>query len=688
MTGYPGQKLPYSVGGGRPCSPAREAACGSLPLPRRARGSTEAGRTAPLTPDRPPVLSDAIKHECGIALIRLRKPIGYYQQRYGTSLYGLNKLYLLMEKQHNRGQDGAGVATIKLDPDPGVNYIDRSRSTDKQAIQKIFERIHRGYDEALKADALSVVDPSVLKRLMPFMGEVMLGHLRYATFGKDGEENCHPRRRLNNWITRNLVVAGNFNMTNVDELFELLVSIGQHPKERSDTMTVLEKIGHFLDVENDHLAGIHRQLGYDDRQITKVITEKLDVRRILANSALDFDGGYALAGMIGHGDAFVLRDPAGIRPAYWYADDEVVVVASERPAIQTAFGLKTEQVSELTPGCALIIRKDGSYSEEKVLEPLEKRACSFERIYFSRGSDRDVYRERIALGRSVCPSILQAVEHDLANTVFSFIPNTAEVACYGMLKQMDEELDLVKERRILELGPSPDPEELRAILALRPRLEKVAIKDAKLRTFITSDDARDDLVAHVYDITYGSVRPGMDNLVVIDDSIVRGTTLRQSILRMLARLEPKRIVVVSSAPQIRYPDCYGIDMAKMGDLVAFRAAIALLKEVKQENVIDDVYERACAMVGRPIAEQENVVKDIYRPFSAQQISDKIAELLTPQDLGVEVKLVYQSIEGLHAACPDHTGDWYFTGDYPTPGGNRVVNRAFINYREGKNVRAY
>jgi amidophosphoribosyltransferase len=489
-------------------------------------------------------------------------------------------------------------------------------------------------------------------------------------------------------MTRNLVVAGNFNMTNVDELFELLVSIGQTPKERSDTMTVLEKIGHFLDVENDRLAQLHRQLGYNERQISQLIAEKLDVRQILVNSALDFDGGYALAGMMGHGDAFVLRDPAGIRPAYWYADEEVVVVASERPAIQTAFGLRTEVVHELTPGHALIIRRDGRYSEEKVREPLEKRACSFERIYFSRGSDRDVYRERIALGRSLTSAILDQVDHDLENTVFSFIPNTAEVACYGMLKGVEDEINLIKERRILELGPSPSPEKLRAILALRPRLEKVAIKDAKLRTFITADDARDDLVAHVYDITYGTVRPGVDNLVVIDDSIVRGTTLKQSILKMLARLEPKRIVVVSSAPQIRYPDCYGIDMAKMGDLAAFRAAIALLKETKQENIIDDVYDRALAMVGRPLAEQENVVKDIYRPFTAERISSKIAELLTPPDLGVEVRLVFQTIEGLRAACPGHTGDWYFTGNYPTPGGNRVVNRAFINYREGRNVRAY
>jgi amidophosphoribosyltransferase len=633
-------------------------------------------------------MSDAIKHECGIALIRLRKPLSYYQDRYGSPLYGLKKLYLLMEKQHNRGQDGAGIASIKIDPKPGFNYIDRERSTDKQAIQKIFGKVNKGYADALAADPAVAGDAALLKQAMPFMGEVLLGHLRYATFGRDSLENCHPRRRLNNWMTRNLVVAGNFNMTNVDELFDLLVSIGQHPKERSDTMTVLEKIGHFLDVENDRLAQIHRQLGYNDRQITQVISEKLDVRQILVNSALDFDGGYALAGMMGHGDAFVLRDPSGIRPCHWYADDEVVVVASERPAIQTAFALRTEQVQELRPGHALIIRKDGSFREELVREPMEKRSCSFERIYFSRGSDRDVYQERIALGRSVCPAILEAVDHDLENTVFSFIPNTAEVACYGMLKEMEDELDRVKERRIMELGPKIDAAELRRILSLRPRLEKVAIKDAKLRTFITNDDDRDDLVAHVYDITYGSVRPGVDNLVVIDDSIVRGTTLKQSILKMLDRLGPKQIVVVSSAPQIRYPDCYGIDMAKMGDLAAFQAAIALLKETKQENIIDDVYDRARAMVERPLAEQENVVKDIYRPFTAQQVSDKIAELLTPADINAEVKLVFQSIEGLHAACPEHSGDWYFTGNYPTPGGNRVVNRAFINYMEGRNVRAY
>ncbi|MBK9421849.1 MAG: class II glutamine amidotransferase [Flavobacteriales bacterium] len=633
-------------------------------------------------------MSDAIKHECGLAFIRLRKPLAHYQERYGSALYGLTKLYLLMEKQHNRGQDGAGVATIKLDPPPGANFIDRDRSTSKDAIQLIFDRIHKGIGAAMAENPMAATDAELLKQTAPYVGELLLGHLRYATFGKDELENCHPRRRLSNWITRNLVVAGNFNMTNVDELFNLLVSIGQTPKERSDTMTVLEKIGHYLDMENERLRGIYHQLGYNDRQITKMIEEKLDVKSILQQSAIDFDGGYALAGLIGHGDAFVLRDPAGIRPCYWYADDEVVVAASERPAIQTAFGLKVDQVHELEPGKALIVKKDGSYSMEEILPPLEKRSCSFERIYFSRGSDMDVYRERIALGRSVCPAILENIDHDLVNTVFSFIPNTAEVACYGMMKEMEDELDRVKERRILELGPNPDPAKLRAILALRPRLEKVAIKDAKLRTFITNESSRADLVAHVYDITYGTVRPGVDSLVVIDDSIVRGTTLKQSILKMLDRLEPKKIVVVSSAPQIRYPDCYGIDMAKMGDLAAFQAAISLLKETKQENIIDDVYDRCLAMVDKPIKEQTNVVKDIYRPFTAEQISKRIGELLTSPEIKAEVNIVYQSIEGLHAACPDHTGDWYFTGNYPTPGGNRVVNRAFINWRQGKNVRAY
>jgi amidophosphoribosyltransferase len=633
-------------------------------------------------------MSDAIKHECGIAMIRLRKPLRHYQEQYGTALYGLNKLYLLMEKQHNRGQDGAGVATIKLDPTPGRNFIDRERSTEKQAIQLIFGQIDKGLRKATGEDASLLQNPEWLKEHVPFMGELLLGHLRYATHGAGGLENCHPRRRLSNWLSRNLVVAGNFNMTNVDELFGLLVSIGQSPKEMSDTMTVLEKFGHFLDMENDRLAAIHRQLGYNDRQIGAVIAEKLDVASILQQSAADFDGGYALAGLIGHGDAFVMRDPNGIRPCHWYADEEVVVVASERPAIQTAFRLPTDAVRELSPGHALIIRKDGSFSEQQVVEPREKRSCSFERIYFSRGSDRDVYQERIALGRSVCPAILDAVDHDLENTVFSFIPNTAEVACYGMLKEMEDELDRVKEKRILALEGKPDPAELRRILALRPRLEKVAIKDAKLRTFITADDARDDMVAHVYDITYGTVRPGVDDLVVMDDSIVRGTTLKQSILKMLDRLGPKRIVVVSSAPQIRYPDCYGIDMAKMGDLAAFRAAVALLQETRQENILDDVYDRALAMVERPLVEQENVAKEVYRPFTPQQISNKMAELLTPDGINAEVKLVFQSIEGLHAACPDHRGDWYFTGDYPTPGGNRVVNRAYINFREGRNVRAY
>ncbi|MCB9168903.1 MAG: amidophosphoribosyltransferase [Flavobacteriales bacterium] len=633
-------------------------------------------------------MSDALKHECGIALIRLRRPLSYYKERHGSAYYGLQKLFLLMEKQHNRGQDGAGVATVKLDMPPGSRYIDRFRSASKQPILSVIEHIQGRIAEALEGGGVNDATTDGSLKQEPFLGELLLGHLRYGTFGKNSLEHCHPHLRTSNWMSRNLVLAGNFNMTNVDELFGLLVDIGQHPKERSDTVTVLEKIGHFLDEENQRLAHIYRQLGYNEQQITHMVAEKMDVRRILTNSAQDFDGGYALAGLIGHGDAFVLRDPSGIRPAFWYSDDEVVVVASERPAIQTAFGVKTDQVRELTPGHALIIRRSGEVSEEMVRQPAEKRACSFERIYFSRGSDRDVYRERIALGRSLCPSILEAVDHDLEGTVFSFIPNTAEVACYGVLKGMEDHLDHVKEQRILELGPTPDPAKLRRILAMRPRLEKVAIKDAKLRTFITQDNARDELVAHVYDVTYGTVRPGQDSLVVIDDSIVRGTTLKQSILRILDRLEPRRIVVVSSAPQIRYPDCYGIDMAKLGDLVAFQAAIALLQETKQENIIDDVYDRCVGEMDKPMAQVVNHVKDIYRPFTAAQISRKITELLTPPEVRADVRILYQTIEGLRAACPDHTGDWYFTGDYPTPGGNRVVDRAFINYMEGRNVRAY
>ncbi len=630
-------------------------------------------------------MSDAIKHECGIALIRLRKPLSYYKERYGTPLYGVNKLYLLMEKQHNRGQDGAGVATIKLDVDPGSRYISRHRSADKQPINRIFEHIN-GYFR--NADPAILDDPERLKRELPFTGELLMGHLRYGTYGKNKLEHCHPHLRQNNWMTRNLVVAGNFNLTNVDELFDLLVSIGQHPKEKSDTVTVLEKIGHFLDVENDRLVQQYQMLGYTDQQITDLMAEKMDIPQILKNSSADWDGGYAMAGLLGHGSAFVLRDPNGIRPAFWYADDEVVVVASERPAIRTAFDLGPDDVKELTPGHALVIQKDGTYAEQCILDPREKKSCSFERIYFSRGSDQGIYRERQELGRLLCPKILEAIDHDLENSVFSFIPNTAEVAYFGMIKGMEERLNEIKIKRILDLGPTPDPVELKRLLELRMRVEKVAIKDAKLRTFITNDEARDDLVTHVYDITYGSVNRGEDNLIMMDDSIVRGTTLKQSILRILDRLGPKRIVVVSSAPQIRYPDCYGIDMAKMGDLIAFEAAIQLLKETKQENIIDDAYERALEQVDLPKEQQRNVVKSLYAPFSADQISEKISELLTPPDLNAEVKIIYQSISGLHEACPDHLGDWYFSGDYPTPGGNRVVNQAFINYMTGQNVRAY
>jgi len=527
-----------------------------------------------------------------------------------------------------------------------------------------------------------------LKENFAFTGELYLGHVRYGTFGKNSIEYCHPFLRQNNWMTRNLVVAGNFNLTNVDELFSLLVSIGQHPKERSDTVTVLEKIGHFLDEENEELFLKFKEQGHSKQEISELIASEMDIARILERSSQDWDGGYVLAGLLGHGDAFVLRDPSGIRPAYYYEDEEVVVVTSERPAIQTAFDVTVDGIKELSPGHALVIRKSGEVKEKLIREPLPKRSCSFERIYFSRGSDKDIYNERLALGRSVCPAILEAVDHDLRDTVFSFIPNTAETAFYGMLKGVEAYLNEVKKRKILELGPSPTAEDLEKILSIKARAEKIAIKDAKLRTFIANDDIRDDFVAHVYDITYGIVTPGKDNLVVIDDSIVRGTTLKRSILRMLDRLEPKKIIIVSSAPQIRYPDCYGIDMAKLGDFIAFQAAIALLRESGRENVIDDVYEKTLGQQDLPKEAVKNYVKEIYEPFTAQEISDKIAELLTPESMQSEVQIIYQSIEGLHKACPDHTGDWYFTGDYPTPGGHKVVNKAYINFMEGRNVRAY
>ena len=632
-------------------------------------------------------MSDAIKHECGIALVRLLKPLDYYIEKYGTATYGLDKMYLLMEKQHNRGQDGAGIANIKFDVDPGQRYISRYRSNHSQPIKDIFGKINGKFEAVHKHNPKLLKDADWLKRNVAFTGELSLGHLRYGTFGGNSIEHCHPFLRQNNWMTKNLVVAGNFNLTNVDELFNILVEIGQHPKQKSDTVTVMEKIGHYLDEGNQSLYDKFKAEGHSRQEISKLIAKDLDLQKILKNSSEDWDGGYAMAGLLGHGDAFVLRDPSGIRPAFYYQDDEVVVVASERPVIQTAFNVPIEKVKEIDPGHALIIKKDGDVSMKQVREPYEKKSCSFERIYFSRGSDQDIYKERKQLGRNVVPQILSSIDNDLKNSVFSFIPNTAEISFYGMMKGMQEKLNAAKLKKIKALGDNPSDEDLQKILALRNRIEKIAIKDAKLRTFITQDDARDDLVTHVYDITYGSVYP-TDNLVIIDDSIVRGTTLKQSILRILDRLNPKKIVVVSSAPQIRYLDCYGIDMAKMGDFIAFQAAIALLKDRGMENVIEETYQKCKAQADLPKEEITNNVKDIYAPFTAEEISKKISELLTPENMKAEVDIVYQSIEGLHEACPDHKGDWYFTGNYPTPGGNQVINRAFIYFVEGIDKRAY
>jgi len=633
-------------------------------------------------------MSDPIQHECGIALLRLKKPIQYYLDKYGTAFYGLNKLHLLMEKQHNRGQDGAGVANIKLDMDPGDRYISRYRSIDDKPLQDIFDHINSRFREIEKEDPSLLKNVEYLKKNAGFTGELFLGHLRYGTFGRNSIESCHPFLRQNNWITRNLVVAGNFNLTNVDELFDVLVGLGQHPKEKSDTVTVLEKIGHFLDVENEELYAQLKPQGYSKPEIYAKIAEKIDIEKILKKASGDWDGGYAMAGLFGHGDAFVLRDPSGIRPAFWYEDDEVCVVASERPVIQTAFNLKSEQIRELTPGHALIVRKNGDVKETLINEPKEALKCSFERIYFSRGNDIEIYNERKLLGNYVVPQILEAIDHDLDNSVFSFIPNTAEVSFYGMIKGLEDYLNDRKFKAIRDLGKDITDEQLKEIIYQRARIEKIAIKDAKLRTFITQDDSRNDLVAHVYDITYGSVNRNKDNLVIIDDSIVRGTTLKQSILKILDRLDPKKIVVVSSAPQIRFPDCYGIDMAKMGDFIAFEAAISLLEERGMGDVIKNVYTKCKEQVDLPKEQIKNYVKEIYTSFSNEEVSAKIAELLTPADLNAKVEIIYQTVENLHKSCPNNLGDWYFTGNYPTPGGNKVVNKAFINWMEGKNERAY
>lgn len=633
------------------------------------------------------VMSDPIKHECGISLIRLLKPLEYYKEKYGTAFYGVNKMYLMMEKQHNRGQDGAGFASIKMDMDPGERYMSRVRSAQQQPIQDIFAQINNRINTSLAEHPEYVDDVAWQKKNIPYIGELLMGHVRYGTFGKNSIESVHPFLRQNNWMHRNLIVAGNFNMTNVDELFSNLVELGQHPKEKADTVTVMEKIGHFLD---DAVAKLYKRIkkeGYTKREASALIAERLNVGKILRKASKNWDGGYAMSGLIGHGDAFVMRDPAGIRPAYYYKDDEVVVVASERPVIQTVFNVDFDDVKELDPGHAIIVKKSGDMALKQILEPTERKACSFERIYFSRGSDKEIYQERKKLGKLVFPEILKSIDNDLENTVFSYIPNTAETSFFGMVKEAQNYLNKKKEEQILALGPNMTGEQLHKILAIRPRIEKVAIKDAKLRTFITQDSNRDDLVTHVYDISYGSVKP-TDNLVIIDDSIVRGTTLKRSILKILDRLSPKKIVVVSSAPQIRYPDCYGIDMAKLEDFVAFKAAKALHEDHGTTHLIKEIYEKCLTQTDPSNKNAVNYVQEFYAPFSAKQISKKIGEILSPEGINAEVEIIYQTIEGLHSACPKNLGDWYFTGNYPTPGGNRIVNKAFVNFFEGKNERAY
>jgi amidophosphoribosyltransferase len=632
-------------------------------------------------------MSDAIKHECGISLIRLLKPLEYYKEKYGTAFYGVNKMYLMMEKQHNRGQDGAGFASIKLDMPAGSRYMSRVRSAEQQPIQDIFAQINKRISSEIAANPTYKDNVALQKQHVPYIGELLLGHVRYGTFGKNSIENVHPFLRQNNWMHRNLIVAGNFNMTNAKELFENLVTLGQHPKEDSDTVTVMEKIGHFLD---DAVAKLYKEIkkeGYTKMEASAIIAERLNVAKILKKACKNFDGGYAMAGLIGHGDAFVLRDPAGIRPAYYYADDEVVVVASERPAIQTVFNVPFEEVIELDPGAAILVKKNGEISFKQILEPLERKACSFERIYFSRGSDKEIYQERKALGKYLFPQILESIEGDIRNSVFSYIPNTAETSFFGMVREAQNHMNREKEAQILAIGRDITSQELHEILEVRPRIEKVAIKDAKLRTFISQDSGRDDLVAHVYDVTYGSVKT-TDNLVIIDDSIVRGTTLEKSILKILDRLGPKKIVVVSSAPQIRYPDCYGIDMAKLEDFIAFKAALALHKERNTMHLVESIYKKCKAQLLSKDADVINYVTEFYAPFTVKEVSKKIGELLTAPEIRASVDIVYQSIENLHLACPNNLGDWYFTGDYPTPGGNRVVNRAFVNFYEGKNERAY
>ena len=630
-------------------------------------------------------MSDQLNHECGLALIRLLKPLDFYKKKYGSSTYGLNKLYLMLEKQHNRGQDGAGFASVKLDVNPGYRFMHRERSASQNPIQEIFNRSNNRIAQEKEKNPNWSMES--LKKNSAHVSELFLGHVRYGTFGQNSVEAVHPFLRQNNWMHRNLIVAGNFNMTNNKQLFNDLVKLGQHPKEMSDTVTVMERIGHFLDDAVGEKYEKLKKEGVSKIEASTIIGEELDLIEILKKASKDWDGGFVIGGLVGHGDAFILRDPAGIRPAYYYKDDEVLVVASERPVIKTVFNTPEDTIKVLGPGNGLVIKKSGKLIIKNVLKPVEKKSCSFERIYFSRGSDIKIYNERKKLGRLVFPQILKSVENDLKNTVFSYIPNTAEVSFFGLVHEAQDYMNEIAEKKILEEGNNISREKLKKLLSYRPRIEKVAIKDAKLRTFITDDSNRDELVKHVYDVTYGSIN-NTDNLVIIDDSIVRGTTLQKSIIKMLDRLSPKKIIIVSSAPQIRYPDCYGIDMARMGDLIAFRAAIQLIKDSKNDDIIEKVYKKCIDENKKDVNEIKNVVTEIYSPFSDDQISSKISQMLKEKDIKADVEVVYQSIDNLHKACPDDLGDWYFSGDYPTPGGNKVVNQAYINYYEGSNSRAY
>ena len=633
-------------------------------------------------------MSDAIQHECGIALLRLRKPLDYYQKKYGSALYGLDKMILMMEKQHNRGQDGAGLAGIKLDMPPGKRYISRYRSIENNPMQDIYNRIQKRVQELINGKVENIKDVKWVKKNLPFACEAYLGHLRYGTFGSNSIESCHPFLRQSNWMSRNLILAGNFNMTNTSELIEELISIGQHPKEQADTVTVMEKIGHFLDQENDRLKSeSEKNLNLNKVQKSNFQIDNIDLQRVMKKASKGWDGGYAMGGMVGQGDSFLIRDPNGIRPAYYYFDEEIAVVASERPVIQTAFDLKFDQVKEVPPGHMIWIRRSGEVSIKKILEPKNKLACSFERIYFSRGNDGAIYNERIELGRRLAKKVFNAADNNIDKTIFSFIPNTAEISFYGLVKGVETELNKVKVKQLLKLKNSSSEEDLLKVLERKPRVEKIAWKDIKLRTFIAQDLVRDDMVSHVYDSTYNVVE-SQDTIVAVDDSIVRGTTLRKSILKMLDRLGPKKIIIVSSAPQIRFPDCYGIDMAKMNEFAAFRAAIELLKERGLSSIIEKAYKEAKSELKKEMSLQKNVVKSIYKPFKASEISEKISEMLTPENVRAKVEIIYQTIEDLHIACPENLGDWYFTGNYPTPGGNRVSNQSFVNYVEGVSKRAY